>query len=180
MKKENIKTNDNIEKLSKVLEEKKKIPKSIKEKINSKRFENIIFGVVIIVYLFALNLGMSNIPTENYLMDLKVFSVFLLIVTIFLFEVAYKKDISDYWFHGVEIMVCMIFTTYLIHLYSKFYNTFGTIIFSVSVLWIVYYTIKFLVMRKVIIKNYNKSLGDIGEIVKKWKKGDKKWKNAYY
>ena len=166
MKKENIKTNDNIEKLGKVLEEKKKIPKNIKEKINSKRFENIAFGAVIIIYFFALNLGMSNIPTENYLTDLKVFSVFLLIITIFLFEKAYKKDISDCWLHGTEIMACTIFTTYLIHLYSKFYNTFGTIIFSASALCIIYYVIKILIMKKVIIKSYNKSLVDIGDIVK--------------
>ena len=131
MKKENIKTNDNIEKIGKVLEEKKKIPKNIKEKINSKRFENIAFGAVIIIYFFALNLGMSNIPTENYLTDLKVFSVFL-----------------------------------LIHQYSKFYNTFGTIIFSASALCIIYYGIKILIMKKVIIKSYNKSLVDIGDIVK--------------
>ena len=47
MKNENIKTNDNIEKLGKVLEEKKKIPKNIREKINSKRFEDIAVGAVI-------------------------------------------------------------------------------------------------------------------------------------
>ena len=63
-------------------------------------------------------------------------------------------------------MVCTIFTTYLIHLYSKLYNTFGTIIFSASAICIIYYGIKILIMKKVIIKNYNKSLVDIGDIVK--------------
>ena len=79
MKKEDIKRKDNIEKLSKVVEENKKIPKEIKEKISSKIFENIIYSAIIVVYLGALNLGMANIPTDNYITDLKVFSVLLLI-----------------------------------------------------------------------------------------------------
>lgn len=79
MKKEDIKRKDNIEKLSKVVEENKKIPKKIKEKISSKIFENLIYSAIIIVYLGALNLGISNIPTENYIVDLKVFSAILLI-----------------------------------------------------------------------------------------------------
>ena len=52
MKREDKKTKENIEKLGKVIEEKKKIPREVKEKITSKRFENIIFVSIIIVYLF--------------------------------------------------------------------------------------------------------------------------------
>lgn len=167
MKKENTKAKENIENLSKVIEEKKKIPKAVKEKINSKRFENIIFAVVILIYLGALNLGMQNIPTDNFLMDLKVFGVILLVGAIILFEVAYKKDISTFWMHGIEVMVMSIFTTYLIYLYSIFYNTFGSIIFMAAFIYFIYYVIKILIMKKNIIKQYNKSLIDIGEIVKK-------------
>ena len=47
MKKENKK--NNIDKISKVIEENKKIPKEIKEKISSKIFENIIFITIILV-----------------------------------------------------------------------------------------------------------------------------------
>lgn len=105
MKKENTNAKENIENLGKVIEEKKKIPQKIKEKINSKRFENIIFAVIILIYFGALNLGMANIPTENYLNDLRVFAISLLVVTIILFELAYKRDIGDFWIHGVEIMI---------------------------------------------------------------------------
>lgn len=165
MKKENKK--NNIEKLSKVIEEKKKIPKEIKEKMNSKMFENIIFVAVILVYLGALNLGMANIPTDNYIMDLKVFSMMLLVVTIVTFEIAYKKDKGDIWLHGVEIMLVAIFTMYLIYFYSIFYNSYGSVIFTFSLAYLVYYGIKILIQKRQIIKEYNKSLVDIGEIVKK-------------
>ncbi len=167
MKKENAKTKGNIENLSKVIEEKKKIPQKIKEQISSKRFENIIFAVVMIVYLIALNLGMANIPTENYLVDLKVFSVMLLCISIILFELAYKKDVGDLWLHAIEIMIISIFTAYLMHLYSIYYNTFGSIIFIAAAIFLIYYVIKILLMKRSIIKKYNKSLVDINEIVKK-------------
>ena len=167
MKKDDKKTKENIENLGKVIEESKKIPKEVKEKINSKRFENILYAVIILIYLGALNLGMTNIPTENYLMDLKVFAIVLLVGTIILFELAYRKDISDLWLHGVEVMIISIFTMYLIYLYSIFYNTFGNIVFSAFFIYLIYYLVKIFVTKKIIIKRYNKSLVDIGEIVKK-------------
>ena len=167
MKKEDTKTKANIEHISKVIEEKKKIPNEIKEKVNSKIFENIIFGIIILIYLGALNLGVANIPTDNYLVDLKVFGALLLILTIIMFETAYKKDKSSLWLHGVEVMVIAIFTMYLVYLYSIYYKTLGSIILTVALLYLIYYGIKILIERRNTIKNYNKSLGDIGEIVKR-------------
>lgn len=167
MKKENAKTKENIEKLGQVIEEKKKIPKEVKNQISTEIFRNIIFGAVILLYLGALNIGMRNIPTENYIMDLKVFGMSLLVLTIIVFELAYKKDKGELWMHGAEIMVTSIFTIYLIYLYSIYYNTYGTVLFTASILYLIYYGIKILIERKKTIKNYNKSLVDIGEIVKK-------------
>ena len=169
MKKEDPQAKENIEKLTEVIEGKKKIPKKVKDKITAKAFENLLFFAIITIYLGALNLGIANIPTENYLLDLKVFSIMLLVISIIFFELAYKKDKSEYWLHGIEILVIAIFTTYFIYLYYIFYNSnvLGSIIFSVIALYLIYYVIKILIMRRKIIKAYNKSLIDIGEIVKK-------------
>ncbi len=169
MKKEEPNTKENIEKLTEVIESKKKIPKKVKDNIVAKAFENLLFFAIITVYLGSLNLGIANIPTENYLTDLKVFSIILLALTIILFEMGYKKDKSVYWLHGIEILIVAIFTTYLIYLYYLFYNSniLESIIFSVIAIYFIYYITKILIIRKKIIKEYNKSLIDIGEIVKK-------------
>ena len=82
----------NIENLEKVIEEKKKIPKEIKNKINSKVYENLAFIAIILLYLTSLYFGMTNIPTDMYLTDLRFFSIILLITTIIVFEYGYKKD----------------------------------------------------------------------------------------
>lgn len=165
MKKENKKKN--IEKISKVIEEKKIIPKEIKEKISSKIFENIIYVALILLYLGALNIGMSNIPTENYITDLRVFSMLLLVLTIIMFELAYKKDKGELWIHGIELMVVAIFTTYLQYLYSIYYSTFGTVVLTFALFYLIYYSVKILIEKRRIVKEYNKSLIDIGEIVKR-------------
>lgn len=67
------------ENIEKMIAEKNKLPKEVKDKINSKVFVNVVFAVVIMVYLGALNLGMGNIPTDNYLTDLKVFGMLILV-----------------------------------------------------------------------------------------------------
>ncbi len=167
MRREEKKKNENIEMLGKVIEEKKKIPKEVREKINSKVFENMVIAAILMIYLASLNFGMNNIPTENYIMDLKVFSVMTLIITIMIFEYAYKKDIDAMWIHGIEIMAISIFTLYLIYLYSIYYANFGTLIVSVAILYLTYYAIKIVIIQRRIEKEYSESLIDIGEIVKK-------------
>ena len=157
----------NIEKLEKVIEEKKKLPKEVKEKINSKAFENIIVAAAIIVYLAALYFGMTNIPTETYIIILKVLSIVLLIGTIFIFELGYKKDNGEIWLHGIEAMLIGVFSLYLIYLYSFFYSNFGTLMIIVGIVCLVYFAIKIIIIQRRIEKEYNKSLTDIGEIVKK-------------
>ena len=167
MKKEERKRKDNIEKLTKEVEAKKKIPKEVKEKINSKVFENMIIAAIIMVYLVSLNFGMTNIPTDTYRTDLKVFSILLLIITIMIFEWGYKKDNESIWLHGVEVMILGVITLYLIYLYSMYYSTYGTLILSIGIIYLIYYAIKILIIQKRIEKEYIKSLNDIGEIIKK-------------
>lgn len=156
----------NIEKLEKVIEEKKKLPKEVKEKINSKAFENIAIAAIIVVYLAALYFGMTNIPTEIYMIILKSISIVLLIGTIVIFEIGYRKDNGEIWLHGVETMIVGVFSLYLIYLYSFFYSNFGTLIIIVGIALLVYFAIKIIILQRRIEKEYSKSLTDIGEIVK--------------
>ena len=156
----------NIEKIEKELEEKKKIPKSVREKINAKVFENIIIAAIIMVYLVALNLGMSNIPTDTYIMDLRVFSIMLLAISLIMFEYGYKKDNSEVWLHGVEVVVIAIFTLYLIYLYSMFYWAYWTVLSCMGIVYLTYYAIKILAVQRKIETEYKKSQRDIIEIVK--------------
>lgn len=157
----------NIEKLEKVIEEKKKIPKEVKQKINSKAFENIAIAAAIIVYFASLAYGMANIPTDMYLIGLKVLSIVLLTATILILEYGYKKDNGEIWLHGIEVMAIGVLSIYLIYLYSIFFANYGTLLLIAGIICLVYFAIKIVIIQRRIEKEYNKSLTDIGEIVKK-------------
>ena len=157
----------NIENIEKVIEEKKKLPKEVKEKINGMAFKNIAIAAIIIVYLSSLYFGMTNIPTETYMIILKTISIILLISAIVAFEIGYRKDNGNIWLHGVEITVIGVFSLYLIYLYSIFFSKFGTLIIVSGIVILVYYAIKIIVIQRRIEKEYNKSLTDIKEILKK-------------
>ena len=157
----------NIEKLEKVIEEKKKLPKDIKKKINAKAITNLVIVLAIGILFTVLYFGMMNIPTDTYLICLKVFSIILMIASIVLFEIGYRKDKEGVWLHGVEAFVVAVFTLYLVYFYSIFYSNFGVFLLSAGVVVLSYYAIKIIVIQKRMKKEYIKSLGDIGEIVKK-------------
>ena len=157
----------NIENLEKVIEEKKKIPKDLRKKINFKTSGNLLIAAIIIIYFVSLWFGMLNIPTENYTVDLKVFAVIFLVMAIILFEYGYKKDNGEIWLHGVETTIFGIFTLYLTYLYKIFYAKYWTLLLSAGIIVLIYYAIKILVIQRRMEKEYRKTLTDIGEIVKK-------------
>lgn len=156
----------NIEKLGKELEEKKKLPKEIREKINSKVFINMAILALIIIYFAALNFLMGNIPTDIYINSLQVLSIMLLIITLIVFEYGYKKDDGEIWMHGVEVMIIGIFTIYLKYLYSIYFARYGIVLLIAGIVFLIYYAIKILLIQRRVEKEYNKSLTDINEIVK--------------
>lgn len=156
----------NIDEIGKIIEEKKKMPKEIIRKINAKTFENVVLLALIIIYLVSLNFGMTNISTDMYIMDLRVFSIMLLAISLIMFEYGYKNDNGEVWLHGVEVVVIATFTLYLIYLYSMFYWAYWTVLSCMGIVYLTYYAIKILVVQRRIETEYKKSLRDINEIVK--------------
>ena len=63
-------------------------------------------------------------------------------------------------------MVIAIFTLYLIYFYSIYYSNYGTLLISAGIVFLIYFAIKMIITQKRIESQYNKSLTDIGEIVK--------------
>ena len=81
-----------IEKIDQTFEVKQKMPKKEKEKIYKRISNDILLAVGIVVYFIFLNLGYRNIGEEIFIVDLKVFSMSILIIAILLFEYSYKDN----------------------------------------------------------------------------------------
>ena len=50
-----------------------------------------VIGILVVLYFIFLNLGFKNIEKNIFATDLKVFSITILVISIFIFERAYKN-----------------------------------------------------------------------------------------
>lgn len=161
------KTSDSIEQLEKEIINKKRLPEEEKTKIYKKVFENMLIADILMAFFYLISLGSFNIETQTFLMDLKVFSVGLILFTIILFEISYRKENGNLCIHGIECMavaICILFFNYLYTMYMKdFYLYVSTFAYISSA----YYIGKSIMIYRKMKKQYIASLSDIDEIIKK-------------
>lgn len=159
--------NENISKLEEEIQSKGRIPREKKEDINKKIFENMLIAIIIMIYFYVINIGSLNIETNIYLVDLKVFSLFLIISTVLLFEYSYKKENINICIHGIETLFIAITTLFSIYAYTLFFDKFNLLIASVSIMFAMYYVVKSIIIYIKMRKSYFKDLNDIEDIIKK-------------
>lgn len=167
MKKKEREIKKNIEKLGQEIENRRKLPEEEKKKIKKRSFANIVILLIILCFLFALNIAESNMQTESYILILKVISIAFILITIFLFEVSYKCNKNEMILHSIEMLFISFFTLFLIPAYSLYYGSLYNVIYAAMIVFTMYYVIKSLIIVRKIKKNYYKSLSDIKTIVAK-------------
>ncbi|MBO5479030.1 MAG: hypothetical protein J6A04_04955 [Clostridia bacterium] len=156
-----------IEQLEKERMYKKHLPKEEENKINKKVFENILIADVLMVFLYFIGLGSLNIETPIFVTDLKVFSIGLIIFTIILFEVGYKKDSANLAIHGIECLIVSIFILFSNYIYIMNIKEFHIYVAIFSYISAIYYVGKSIILYRKMKKKYIASLSDINEITKK-------------
>ena len=156
--------------LEEQIKEKKKLPKEIKEKINQSVFVNLAIGIMVILYFIFVNLGYYNIAKEIFIVDIKVFSMCLIIMTVILFEKAYTKGNSQLGIYGIEMLVVALVTLFMQYIYFYEDDTFIKLYMQIPLAFAMYYVIKATIITVKIQKKYYSSLSDIKEIIKKEEK----------
>ena len=156
-----------IKELGKKIKENTKITKADRAKVGGKLFAPMFLcTIVMCIYILVLN-GYQNIPLPNYLIDLKVFSIIAVGITICIFEYAYKYDSGKITIIGIESLVASFVILslhyvleYNIYPYQKYLIFFATI-------FVTYYVLKTIII--CIRERYKcrKTANDIREIVKK-------------
>ena len=159
-----------IQKIEKELDEKRKMPKELKEKVRTKIFTNAIIAICLILYFLFLFLGSANKTKGVRVIDLEVFSSIFLVTSITLFEIAYKRDSGTLAIYGIETLIVGIITLFLPYIifelqpqYQIFYNLVGAY-------FGIYYTIKCICIAIKAKNDYGKNISDVKEIVKKEKR----------
>ena len=101
---------------------------------------------MICIYFLFISLGTKTIPATEYVLDLKTFAIFIVIISIVIFEKAYKKDENYLALHGIEMTVVGILTLVILYFYSISYEYFSYILCSILGLVVVYYIIKSIII----------------------------------
>jgi len=161
---------ETISKIEEEIRNKTTIPNNLKEKIKKDVFTNILISIGIIIYFTFLIAGSTETTKNVREIDFNIFSILLLGVSIYLFEIAYKKDNVSLAIYGIETLVVAIttlFFPYIIFELDEFHKKYYMI---VSVYIAVYYIIKSIYIVSKIKKMHVKQSSDIKEIVKKEKR----------
>lgn len=142
-----------------------KVPKEVKEGIYDKLFKNVCIAIVVLLYFMFLNMGYIAENIGIFENDLHTFAGILIISTIVVFEIAYRRDSSDIALVGVELLCVSVITLFMPYVYLH-RGVLLKFIYSIFSLYMtVYYLVKCLVIYVIEVKKYRANLSDIKEIV---------------
>ena len=161
MKKETIK------KIEEEITKKTTLTTEIKEIIKKDIFTNISIAILMIVYFTFLIMGSVGNTKATRTIDLNIFSIIFLSVSIYLFENSYRKNIGRIAIYGIEMLACAILTLFFSYIFfelDKFQNKYYMI---VSIYIAIYYIIKSICIAVRIRNKYINQASDIKEIIKK-------------
>lgn len=147
----------------------RKLDKETREKIAKKAFKNFIFAIVILLFFIVLKLIAINIDKQVAILIFKVLSVIVLVATLILFELAYKKDNDSMAITSIEMFflsVITLLTPYILISRTSIFTS------SIGVFFVIYYSIKNLIIYRNEKNIYLKEKSDINQIVKKESKDE--------
>ena len=135
------------------------------KKVNEKVFENIIIAIPIMLYFIIINFTYYRIEETMLQIGLKILSMTILILSIVIFEIAYKKDSGKLAINGIEILVLASHTLSIMQVVEIAKIKFTTYILISSYVFVIYYILKAAILYTIDKRKYLKSLSDIKDIV---------------
>lgn len=142
-----------------------KVPKNIREAIYTKLFKNLCMAISIFIYFIFVNLGYMRLDAEVFEADLHMFAAILIVFTILIIEMSYKKNDKELALCAVEVLVLSIITLFMPYVFFH-RGTVLKFLYGSSAIYIsIYYVIKCIVIYVKEVKKYKEGLSDIKEII---------------
>ncbi len=155
--------------MEKEIEEKRKLTDEVKNKIDKNVFYNFLMAISIMIFMFAINFLYIKSNIIEFKFYIKFFTMFISIVTIVLFEIAYRKESGKYAITGIEFLVLSVLVLYIPYVYINKSEVVRKLMMLIPIYFGVYYSFKnYFIYRKEEL-NYKNNLSDVKEIVKKEK-----------
>ncbi len=144
-----------------------KVNDSQKKNVIKEVIENIFIAIIMITYLILVMMGSKNIDIEIFEKDIKVLTLSMLAIGIFIIEISYKKDSTKLIMHGIEVLVFGAANLCLIYVLKLYFDNFINVLTYIGIAVSGYYILKSIILAIADVKNYKKDNNDISEIVKK-------------
>ena len=132
----------------------KRMPELELKKMISRIFQNILFAIVVMAYFNFIILGFINIENGVFLTDLKVFSIAVLVISVVMIEIGYKKKSGKIAIHGIETLVLSFLTMGLIYVNLTWANKFIPIAVLLAYIYAIYYVVKATIIYRKMKKRY--------------------------
>lgn len=161
---------DVVKKIEQEINEKTKLPDEIKNKRRKEVFVNLMIAILIILYYIFLITGSVGTLKNVRTIDFNIFSILILALSIYLFEVSYRKNSGRLAMFGIEALVVAMSTLFLPYVIFELDEVHKKYYLMISVYIAIYYVIKCIYISIKMKKEYEKQVSDINEIIKKDKK----------
>ena len=153
----------------------KEIREALENKVDSKQKKSVIkdilinFGlaIVMVLHLILIMFGCKNISPETLDMDIKIITLFILLLGIVMLEISYKKDNFKIAMHGIEVLVFGAANLCLIYIAKLYYNNLIRFLGYIGLTVAVYYIVKSTIISVRSIRKFKKDNNDIKDIVQK-------------
>lgn len=152
-----------LEALEKINEE-RKLDKETKKEIQKKVLKNFLIAVIILFIWESFKLIAINFERQIATLIFKEVSVGIFLITLFLFEISYRRDSDSLAITSIEMFILSIVTLlapYILISKPKLYTS------IIDIYFVIYYATKNLYIFKNEKSEYLKRKNDIKEIVKR-------------
>ncbi len=148
------------------IEEKRKLPKKIKDNISTNIFQDLIVAIIIMMYFCIINFSYYNVESHIFEENMKYFALAIIVLTVTAFEISYRKSSVKLLIIGLELFACAILSLYIPYIFLHSTSALRISIMILPVFLVIYYTIKSFIIFKSKQIQYRNNLSDIKEIVK--------------
>lgn len=148
------------------IEKKRKLPKSVKETISTDIFQNLVAAIIVVAYLSAINVIYYSFETNIFEEYMKYLALGIILVTIIVFELSYRKKSLKFCFIGIELLSCGVLSLYIPYIYLHTTRALRVGIMVLPAVLLIYYAIKSLLIFKQKKFHYQNNLSDVKQILK--------------
>lgn len=153
----------------------KEIRKAIENKVNERQKQSLVkkilinigIAITMILYLILIIMGSKNIETIVLEKDIKIISLSILAIGIFVLEMAYKKDNNEMAINSLEILVFGTSSLCLVYAIKLHFDNLINIITYIGGIVAGYFILKLIILGITNVRKYRKDNSDIKEIIKK-------------